>query len=82
MSRSIGLVRKETTVDRVVPIEDVGKEIVRGAWSGACVDRGMQFAAYGRDGNSANGAHSPIVGMDVRISSAVRSFSTISVSLR
>ena len=46
-SISIGIVRLRTTVERVVAIEDVGKEIVRWglvvvlAWIG-----GMKFTAY------------------------------------
>ena len=76
-SISIGVVRLRTTVERVVAIEDVGKEIVRWglvvvlAWIG-----GMKFTAYEAMGIQPLVAHSPIVGWMYDFLS-VRSFSTM-----
>jgi reactive chlorine resistance protein C len=76
-SISIGVVRLRTTVERVVAIEDVGKEIVRWglvvvlAWIG-----GMKFTAYEAMGIQPLVAHSPIIGWMYDFLS-VRSFSTM-----
>ena len=76
-SISIGVVRLRTTVERVVAIEDVGKEIVRWglvvvlAWIG-----GMKFTAYEAMGIQPLVAHSPVVGWMYDFLS-VRSFSTM-----
>ena len=76
-SISIGVVRLRTTVERVVAIEAVGKEIVRWglvvvlAWIGA-----MKFTAYEAMGIQPLVAHSPIVGWMYDFLS-VRSFSTM-----
>jgi uncharacterized membrane protein YkgB len=76
-SISIGVVRLRTTVERVVAIEDLGKEIVRWglvvvlAWIG-----GMKFTAYEAMGIQPLVAHSPIVGWMYDFLS-VRSFSTM-----
>src|SRR5713101_7477070 len=76
-SISIGVVRLRTTVDRVVAIEDVGKEIVRWGlvvvlvWIG-----GMKFTAYEAMGIQPLVAHSPIVGWMYDFLS-VRSFSAM-----
>jgi uncharacterized membrane protein YkgB len=76
-SISIGVVRLRTTVERVVAIENVGKEIVRWgvvavlAWIG-----GMKFTAYEAMGIQPLVAHSPLVGWMYDFLS-VRSFSTM-----
>ena len=76
-SISIGVVRLGTTVERVVAIENVGKEIVRWglvvvlAWIG-----GMKFTAYEAMGIQPLVAHSPVVGWMYDFLS-VRSFSTM-----
>ena len=76
-SISIGVVRLGTTVERVVAIESVGKEIVRWglvvvlAWIG-----GMKFTAYEAMGIQPLVAHSPVVGWMYDFLS-VRSFSTM-----
>ena len=76
-SISIGGVRLRTTVERVVAIENVGKEIVRWglvvvlAWIG-----GMKFTAYEAMGIQPLVVHSPIVGWMYDFLS-VRSFSTM-----
>ena len=76
-SISIGVVRLRTTVEQVVAIEDLGKEIVRWglvvvlAWIG-----GMKFTAYEAIGIQPLVAHSPIVGWMYNFLS-VRSFSTM-----
>ena len=76
-SISIGVVRLRTTVERVVAIENVGKEIVRWglvvvlAWIG-----GMKFTAYEAMGIQPLVAHSPVVGWMYDFLS-VRSFSTM-----
>jgi uncharacterized membrane protein YkgB len=76
-SISIDVVRLRTTVEPVVAIEDVGKEIVRWglvvvlAWIG-----GMKFTAYEAMGIQPLVAHSPIVGWMYDFLS-VRSFSTM-----
>jgi reactive chlorine resistance protein C len=76
-SISIGVVRLRTTVERVVAIEDVGKEIVRWglvvvlAWIG-----GMKFTAYEAMGIQPLVAHSPFVGRMYNFLS-VRSFSAM-----
>jgi uncharacterized membrane protein YkgB len=76
-SISIGVVRLGTTVERVVAIESVGKEIVRWglvvvlAWIG-----GMKFTAYEAMGIQPLVAHSPLVGWMYDFLS-VRSFSTM-----
>ena len=76
-SISIGVVRLRTTVERVVAIEDVGKEIVRWglvvvlAWIG-----GMKFTAYEAMGIQPLVAHSPFVGWMYNFLS-VRSFSAM-----
>ena len=76
-SISIGVVRLRTTVERVVAIENLGKEIVRWglvvvlAWIG-----GMKFTAYEAMGIQPLVAHSPVVGWMYDFLS-VRSFSTM-----
>src|SRR4029077_2146963 len=76
-SISIGVLRLRTTVERVVAIENVGKEIVRWglvvvlAWIG-----GMKFTAYEAMGIQPLVAHSPVVGWMYDFLS-VRSFSTM-----
>ena len=76
-SISIGVVRLRTRVERVVAIENIGKEIVRWglvvvlAWIG-----GMKFTAYEAIGIQPLVAHSPIVGWMYDFLS-VRSFSTM-----
>src|SRR6266853_2399280 len=76
-SISIGIVRLRTTVERVVAIEDVGKEIVRWglvvvlAWIG-----GMKFTAYEAMGIQPLVVHSPLVGWMYDFLS-IRSFSAM-----
>jgi len=76
-SISIGMVRVRTTVEHIVSIEHIGKEIVRWglvlvlAWIGA-----MKFTAYEAMGIQPLVAHSPIVGWMYDFLS-VRSFSTM-----
>ena len=76
-SISLGTVRVRATVEQVVAIEDVGREIVRWglvvvlAWIGA-----MKFTAYEAMGIQPLVAHSPIVGWMYDFLS-VRSFSTM-----
>jgi uncharacterized membrane protein YkgB len=74
-SISIGIVRVRTAVERVVAIEDAGKQIVRWglivvlAWIG-----GMKFTAYEAMGIQPLVAHSPLVGWMYDFLS-IRSFS-------
>jgi uncharacterized membrane protein YkgB len=62
-SLSIGIVNAQNAVERVVPLEDVGKQIVNWglvvvlAWIGA-----MKFTAYEAMGIQPLVAHSPLVG--------------------
>jgi uncharacterized membrane protein YkgB len=76
-STSIGIVRVRTTVERVVAIEDAGKQIVRWglivvlAWIG-----GMKFTAYEAMGIQPLVAHSPLVGWMYDFLS-IRSFSAL-----
>jgi uncharacterized membrane protein YkgB len=76
-SISIGIVRVRTTVERVVAIEDVGKQIVRWglivvlAWIGA-----MKFTDYEAMGIQPLVVHSPLVGWMYDFLS-VRSFSAM-----
>ena len=76
-SISIGIVHARTTVERVFPIEDVGKEIVRWGlvlvlvWIG-----GMKFTAYEAMGIQPLVAHSPFVSWMYDVLS-VRSFSAM-----
>lgn len=76
-SVSIGIVQVRTAIERVLPIEDIGKAIVRWglivvlAWIG-----GMKFTAYEAMGIQPLVAHSPLVGWMYDFLS-VRSFSTM-----
>src|SRR5712664_2720573 len=76
-SISIGVVRLRATVERVVAIEHVGKEIVRWGlvvvlvWIG-----GMKFTAYEAMGIQPLVAHSPLVGWMYDFLS-IRSFSAM-----
>jgi reactive chlorine resistance protein C len=76
-SISIGMVRVRTTIESVVAIEDVGKEIVRWGlivvlvWIG-----GMKFTAYEAMGIQPLVAHSPLVGWMYDFLS-IRSFSAM-----
>jgi uncharacterized membrane protein YkgB len=76
-SISIGMVRLRTTIESVVAIEDVGKEIVRWGlivvlvWIG-----GMKFTAYEAMGIQPLVAHSPLVGWMYDFLS-IRSFSAM-----
>ena len=76
-SIAIGLVRVRTTVEWVVAIEEVGKQIVRWglivvlAWIG-----GMKFTAYEAMGIQPLVAHSPLVGWMYDFLS-IRSFSAM-----
>ena len=76
-SISIGMTHAQTTFERVVAIEDVGKAIVRWGlvlvlvWIG-----GMKFTAYEAMGIQPLVAHSPLVGWMYDFLS-VRSFSTM-----
>jgi reactive chlorine resistance protein C len=76
-SLSIGIVNAQKVVERVVALEDVGKQIVNWglivvlAWIGA-----MKFTAYEAMGIQPLVAHSPLVGWMYDFLS-VRSFSTM-----
>ena len=76
-SISIGITQARTTLESVIPFEDVGKAIVRWgivlvlAWIG-----GMKFTAYEAMGIQPLVAHSPLIGWMYDFLS-VRSFSTM-----